>query len=168
MRLPLQFATSLRQRILDAELLTEVELDEALSECEEIARNPETFVMSFLVTQVWGRKRVDSCVYCAREKSMGLEQAVAAKGHKGALLFAEASLDEWLDGAGEIVGSDGLVFPIESQIIMARKEILRASRCLRCAEACRQNTRLRKRTARSVHDGQEWSWGRASEERTWI
>jgi SAM-dependent methyltransferase len=59
MRLPIQFATSLRQRILDAELLTEVELDEALSACEEIARNPETFVMSFLVTQVWGRKRVD-------------------------------------------------------------------------------------------------------------
>jgi ubiquinone/menaquinone biosynthesis C-methylase UbiE len=59
MRLPIQFATSLRQRILDAELLTEVELDEAMSECEEIARNPETFVMSFLVTQVWGRKRVD-------------------------------------------------------------------------------------------------------------
>jgi ubiquinone/menaquinone biosynthesis C-methylase UbiE len=59
MRLPIQFATSLRQRILDAELLTEVELDEALSACEEIARDPETFVMSFLVTQVWGRKRVD-------------------------------------------------------------------------------------------------------------
>jgi hypothetical protein len=59
MRLPIQFATSLRQRILDAELLTEVELDEALSACEEIARDPETFVMSFIVTQVWGRKRVD-------------------------------------------------------------------------------------------------------------
>jgi hypothetical protein len=59
MRLPIQFATSLRQRILDAGLLTEVELDEALSACEEIARNPETFVMSFIVTQVWGRKRAD-------------------------------------------------------------------------------------------------------------
>ncbi|HXZ06241.1 MAG TPA: methyltransferase domain-containing protein [Ktedonobacteraceae bacterium] len=59
MRLPIQFATSLRQRILDAGLLTELELDEVMSECEEIVKNPDTFVMSFLVTQVWGRKRVD-------------------------------------------------------------------------------------------------------------
>jgi ubiquinone/menaquinone biosynthesis C-methylase UbiE len=59
MRLPIQFATSLRQRMLDARLLTEVQLDEALAACEEIARNPETFVMSFLVTQVWGRKPAD-------------------------------------------------------------------------------------------------------------
>jgi SAM-dependent methyltransferase len=56
MRLPIQFATSLRRRILDAGLLTEVELDEALATCEEIAKNPETFVMSFIVTQVWGHK----------------------------------------------------------------------------------------------------------------
>lgn len=56
MRLPVQFATSLRQRILDARLLTEEQLDEALAACEEIASNPETFVLSFIVTQVWGRK----------------------------------------------------------------------------------------------------------------
>jgi hypothetical protein len=56
MRLPIQFATSLRQRIVDGGLLTEVELDEALAVCEEIAKNPDTFVMSFIVTQVWGRK----------------------------------------------------------------------------------------------------------------
>ena len=56
MRLPIQFATSLRPRIVDGGLLTEVELDEALAVCEEIAKNPDTFVMSFIVTQVWGRK----------------------------------------------------------------------------------------------------------------
>ena len=56
MRLPIQFATSLRQRILDARLLTEAQLEEALAACEKITRNPETFVMSFIVTQVWGRK----------------------------------------------------------------------------------------------------------------
>jgi hypothetical protein len=41
---------------VDGGLLTEVELDEALAECEEIAKNPDTFVMSFIVTQVWGCK----------------------------------------------------------------------------------------------------------------
>ncbi len=56
MRLPIQFATSLRQRILDAGLLTEAELDEALSACEEIAKKPESFALTFIVTQVWGRK----------------------------------------------------------------------------------------------------------------
>jgi hypothetical protein len=54
--LHIQFATSLRQRIVDGGLLTEVELDEALAVCEEIAKNPGTFVMSFIITQVWGRK----------------------------------------------------------------------------------------------------------------
>jgi ubiquinone/menaquinone biosynthesis C-methylase UbiE len=58
MRLPIQFATSLRQRLLDGGLLTETELEEALSACEEIAKNPETFVMTFIVTQVWGHKPV--------------------------------------------------------------------------------------------------------------
>ncbi len=56
MRLPVQFATSLRQRILAARLLTAAQLDEAVAACEEIASDPETFVMSFIVTQVWGRK----------------------------------------------------------------------------------------------------------------
>ena len=56
MRLPIQFATSLRQQIVDGGLLTEVELEEVLAVCEEIAKNPDTFVMSFILTQVWGRK----------------------------------------------------------------------------------------------------------------
>ena len=56
MRLPIQFATSLRQRILDAALLTEAELDASLAACEQLASHPETSVLTFIVTQVWGRK----------------------------------------------------------------------------------------------------------------
>ncbi len=56
MRLPIQFAASLRKRILDGELMSEPELDEAIADCEKIARDPETFVVTFIVTQVWGRK----------------------------------------------------------------------------------------------------------------
>ncbi|MDE3091135.1 MAG: methyltransferase domain-containing protein [Chloroflexota bacterium] len=55
-RLPIQFATSLRKRILDAGILGESELDNALAECEQIAGDPEAIVLSFVVTQVWGRK----------------------------------------------------------------------------------------------------------------
>jgi hypothetical protein len=56
LRLPIQFATSLRPRILDGGLLSEAELDEALTECERIAQEPETIGLTFVVTQVWGRK----------------------------------------------------------------------------------------------------------------
>lgn len=55
-RLPVQFATSLRKRILDAGILSESELDHAIAECEQIADNPEIIVLSFIVTQVWGHK----------------------------------------------------------------------------------------------------------------
>ena len=55
-RLPIQFATSLRKRIVDGGILSEAELDSALAACEQIASDPETVVMSFIVTQVWGRK----------------------------------------------------------------------------------------------------------------
>jgi hypothetical protein len=55
-RLPIQFATSLRKRILDANILSESELDNAIETCEQIAADPETIVLSFIVTQVWGRK----------------------------------------------------------------------------------------------------------------
>ncbi len=51
-----QFAASLRPRILGAEIMTEPELDDAVAVCERIARDPSTFVVSFLVLQVWGRK----------------------------------------------------------------------------------------------------------------
>jgi SAM-dependent methyltransferase len=55
-RLPIQFATSLRKRILDAALMSETELDHVIAECEQLASDPETVVLSFIVTQVWGRK----------------------------------------------------------------------------------------------------------------
>jgi hypothetical protein len=55
-RLPIQLATSLRQRILDAGLLTEVELDYAIDECERILKDPDTCVITYALIQVWGRK----------------------------------------------------------------------------------------------------------------
>lgn len=57
MWLPVQFATSLRQRIIDGGLLSAAELDEHLAACEAIAQDPATWVTTFIVTQVWGRVR---------------------------------------------------------------------------------------------------------------
>ena len=59
MRLPVQFATSLRKRILDGALLGGQELDELIADCKRIAADPNTFMLSFIVTQVWGRKPVN-------------------------------------------------------------------------------------------------------------
>lgn len=56
MRLPVQFATSLRARILEYGLMTEGEIDAVVADCERIADDPQTLVTSFLVMQVWGRK----------------------------------------------------------------------------------------------------------------
>ena len=56
MRLPIQFATLLRRRILERGLLNEAELDEAIATCEQSVRAPDTCVLSFVVTQVWGHK----------------------------------------------------------------------------------------------------------------
>lgn len=55
-RVPVQFAASLRQRILEAGILKESELDQLIRDCERIAADPETVMTSFVVTQVWGRK----------------------------------------------------------------------------------------------------------------
>jgi SAM-dependent methyltransferase len=55
-RLPVQFAASLRGRILDGGLLSEAELDAAVVECERMAADPETVMITLAVTQVWGRK----------------------------------------------------------------------------------------------------------------
>ncbi len=55
-RLLIQFATSLRKRILDGGILSESELDKTIAECEQIAGDPETIVVSLVLTQVWGRK----------------------------------------------------------------------------------------------------------------
>ncbi len=56
MRLPIQFAASLRKRILDHGILSDSELDDAVAECEQVAGDSETIVLSFVLTQVWGRK----------------------------------------------------------------------------------------------------------------
>ena len=56
LRLPILFATSLRQRILERELLREADLDDAIAEYECVAAAVGTFGLSFTVTQVWGRK----------------------------------------------------------------------------------------------------------------
>jgi SAM-dependent methyltransferase len=55
MRLPIQFATSLRQRIIDGKFLSESELDEHMAACEEVVRDPATWVTTFILNQVWGK-----------------------------------------------------------------------------------------------------------------
>ena len=44
-----------RERILESGALDEGALEETLIECETIAGDPETVVVSFLMSQVWGR-----------------------------------------------------------------------------------------------------------------
>jgi SAM-dependent methyltransferase len=56
LRAAIQFATSLRQRIVEGGFLTETELDEAIEACEASAQDSGTCGLSFLVTQVWGWK----------------------------------------------------------------------------------------------------------------
>jgi ubiquinone/menaquinone biosynthesis C-methylase UbiE len=55
-RLAVQFATSLRQRILEAGILGEAELDDAIAKYEQVVNDPDVVMLSFIVTQVWGRK----------------------------------------------------------------------------------------------------------------
>jgi hypothetical protein len=55
-RLPIQFATSLRRRILEGQLLTEAALDDAMAACEQMATDANTFSMTSILSQVWGRK----------------------------------------------------------------------------------------------------------------
>lgn len=56
MRLPILVAAALRSRIMAAGLLDDDALDDTLRECEASALDGETFVTTFLVTQVWGRR----------------------------------------------------------------------------------------------------------------
>jgi SAM-dependent methyltransferase len=56
MRLPVQFAASLRSRLLGEGLIGEAELDAAIAACERIASDPERTCITFVVTQVRGRK----------------------------------------------------------------------------------------------------------------
>jgi hypothetical protein len=56
MRLPVELAEALRARIVGLGLLAEAELDQALRECEQACLDADSFVTTFLVTQVWGWK----------------------------------------------------------------------------------------------------------------
>jgi len=49
-------AASMRQAILEAGLMSEAELDEAIATCEGHLADPDTVSTSYLVFQVWGRK----------------------------------------------------------------------------------------------------------------
>jgi ubiquinone/menaquinone biosynthesis C-methylase UbiE len=55
LRLPVQFATSLRGRILDAGLVSAPELDAAVADCERIAADPTACGLTFVLVQAWGR-----------------------------------------------------------------------------------------------------------------
>src|SRR6516162_9031966 len=52
LRLPVQFATSLKKRILDGGLMGRSELDDAIAECERVASNPQTTGTTFVVMQL--------------------------------------------------------------------------------------------------------------------
>jgi SAM-dependent methyltransferase len=56
MRVPIQFASSLRSRIIDGGVLKTEELDAAIAGWEREIPDPETTFTSFVVTQVSGRK----------------------------------------------------------------------------------------------------------------
>jgi hypothetical protein len=55
-RLPLQFAASLRKRILDGSLLSEAQLDAYLADVAVVADDPASVMTTPIVTQVAGRK----------------------------------------------------------------------------------------------------------------
>jgi hypothetical protein len=55
-RLPLQFAASLRKRILDGSLLSATQLDAYLSDVAVVADDPASVMTTFIVTQAAGRK----------------------------------------------------------------------------------------------------------------
>lgn len=46
-----------RERILDSGALDEDSFEETITECDRIAGDPETVVVSFLMSQVWGKTR---------------------------------------------------------------------------------------------------------------
>lgn len=56
MRVPIQFASSLRNRIVDAGVLAADQLDAAIAGWERHIEQPETTFTTFVVTQVSGRK----------------------------------------------------------------------------------------------------------------
>ncbi len=56
MRMAVIGANAMRQRIIAAGLSTDAELADLLLDAEQRANDPDTFQISFTVTQVWGRK----------------------------------------------------------------------------------------------------------------
>ncbi len=62
MRSSVQFATSLRRRILESGLMTDSELDQAVADVETAISRPETWMISFLVIQAWGQKPAPAAV----------------------------------------------------------------------------------------------------------
>ncbi len=56
MRMPILGATGMRKVIVGAGLMNEAELDQTIAEMEQVIADPQTYEISFTVTQVWGRK----------------------------------------------------------------------------------------------------------------
>ncbi|HEU5376499.1 MAG TPA: methyltransferase domain-containing protein [Ktedonobacteraceae bacterium] len=56
MRLPILLATQLRQPILEAGLLSQEELDQAIEACEIALKQPYAYVTTFIMLQTWGYK----------------------------------------------------------------------------------------------------------------
>ena len=56
LQLPVQFATLLRDRIFGGSIMEAAELDAVITEYKRAAADPATARLSFVVTQVWGRK----------------------------------------------------------------------------------------------------------------
>ena len=49
-------ANSLRKLILEADILSQPELDRCIAEVRQVLDDPNTFVLSYTTTQVWGKK----------------------------------------------------------------------------------------------------------------
>ncbi len=49
-----QFALSMREKIISAHILTKNEFDKQIDECKEVIMNPNVIILSYTLTQVWG------------------------------------------------------------------------------------------------------------------
>lgn len=50
-------ARSMREKILKANILNEIEFDDALDECDNLLNDPNTIIVSYILCQVWGNVR---------------------------------------------------------------------------------------------------------------
>jgi len=53
----LHFADALRKHIIEGDILSQPELDRCVAEVEQVVADPDVLVVSYLTTQVWGRKK---------------------------------------------------------------------------------------------------------------